>query len=143
MRLQKSTLFALYAVLELARDTDRQLATADIATMYGISTHHLAKVMRQLVRAGMIRSVRGAGGGYRLNVPPNRTTLWDVIELFEPFASEDGFDGEGENLSTPIAAALERVRLEIDELTRATLQSITLKSLIRYAPADQRRDAAE
>lgn len=134
VRLQKSTLFALYAILELARDPERQLSTADIADTYGISAHHLAKVMRQLVRLGMIRSVRGAGGGYRIDVPANRTTLWDVIERFEPFDAEDGFDGEGQNLSTPLAAALESVRLEIDDLTRATLQSISLKSLIRYAP---------
>jgi len=134
VRLQKSTLFALYAVLELAREPDRQLSTADIAGRYDISTHHLSKVMRQLVRLGMIRSVRGAGGGYRLNVPPNRTTLWDVIEPFKPFDADDGFHGAGANLSTPVSAALEAVRTEIDDLTRATLQSITLKSLIRHAP---------
>ncbi|MDP7545889.1 MAG: Rrf2 family transcriptional regulator, partial [Alphaproteobacteria bacterium] len=57
MRLQKSTEFALYAVLELAADPDRQLSTAGIAARYGISAHHLAKVMRQLVRAGLIQSV--------------------------------------------------------------------------------------
>lgn len=136
MRLQKSTLFALYAVLELAREPERQLSTADIAKTYGISTHHLSKVMRQLVRVGMIRSVRGAGGGYRIAVPVNRTTLCDVIEQFEPFDPHDGFDGEGPNLATPVAAALEQVRLEIDDLTRATLQSISLKSLIRFAPND-------
>jgi len=134
VRLQKSTLFALYAVLELAREPERQLSTADIAGRYDISTHHLSKVMRQLVRTGMIRSVRGAGGGYRLNVQPSRTTLWDVIEPFEPFDAADGFDGAGANLSTPVSAALESVRNEIDDLTRATLQSITLKSLIRHAP---------
>jgi Rrf2 family protein len=142
MRLQKSTLLALYAVLELARDPARQLSTAEIAERYGSSPHHLAKVMRQLVRAGIIRSARGVGGGYRLNVPPNRTTLWDVIERFEPFSPTEGIDGDGPNYATPIAAALERVREEIDQLTRATLQSITLKSLIRYAPEGDTESAA-
>jgi Rrf2 family protein len=143
MRLQKSTQFALYAALELAREPERQLATAEIADLYGISGHHLAKVMRQLVRAGIIKSVRGAGGGYRLNVPANRTTLWDIVEIFEPFEPDGGFDGEGANLATPVSAALEQVRLEIDELTRATLQSITLKSLIRFAPGRTESEAAE
>ena len=142
MRLQKSTLLALYAVLELARDPELQRSTADIAELYGSSSHHLAKVMRQLVRAGIIRSARGVGGGYRLNVPPNRTTLWDVIERFEPFSPTEGIDGDGPNHATPIAAALEQVREEIDQHTRATLQSITLKSLIRHAPAPGERTAS-
>ncbi|MDP6709022.1 MAG: transcriptional regulator, partial [Alphaproteobacteria bacterium] len=46
MRLQKSSQFALYAVLELASDPARQRSTAEIAETYGISSHHLAKVMR-------------------------------------------------------------------------------------------------
>ena len=48
MKLNKGSLFALFAVLELAGNGDRQLSTTDIAEKYGISTHHLAKVMRNL-----------------------------------------------------------------------------------------------
>ncbi|NQV58901.1 MAG: Rrf2 family transcriptional regulator [Alphaproteobacteria bacterium] len=132
MRLQKSTEFALYAVLELAADPGRQMSTADIAVRYGISAHHLAKVMRQLVRAGLIQSVRGVGGGYRFSGNVKRVTLWDIIELFEPEAPGDGDAG----YDTPIARALDRVRAEIDDLARATMQSITLKSLLKFAPAE-------
>ena len=135
MRLQKSTQFALYAVLELAADPERQMSTADIAARYGISAHHLAKVMRQLVRAGLIQSVRGVGGGYRFSGNIKRVTLWDVIKLFEP-QSGGGEDDGAAPYNTPIARALDSVRAEIDDLTRATMQSITLKSLLKFAPAE-------
>ncbi len=65
MKIQKASLFALYAVLELASDPERQLSATDIADKYGISTHHLAKILRTLVRSKLIQAVRGAGGGYR------------------------------------------------------------------------------
>ncbi len=65
MRLHKATWCALYAVLELARDRERQVSAAEIAERYGISANHLAKVLRGLGRAGLVESVRGAGGGYR------------------------------------------------------------------------------
>ncbi len=65
MKLQKASRYALYAVLHLASAPDRQHSTAEIAQEYGISIHHLAKVMRTLVRSGLIESVRGVGGGYR------------------------------------------------------------------------------
>ena len=64
MKLQKATQCGLYAVLELASDPERQLSATDIAKMYGISSNHLAKVLRDLGRAGLVNSVRGAGGGY-------------------------------------------------------------------------------
>ncbi len=147
MKLQKSALFALYAVLELAGDPARQLSTADIAEQYGISGHHLAKVMRSLVRAGLVQSVRGAGGGYRFAGNPSRTTLLDVIELFEPLVSELVPPGDAAGRTTPIAAALGTVGEEIDEMTRATLASITLKSLLKHvekaAPDTVRILAAE
>ncbi len=138
MRLQKSTQFALYAVLELAADPERQMSTADIAARYGISAHHLAKVMRRLVRAGLIQSVRGVGGGYRFSGNVRRVTLWDVMELFEPDFQE-AEDNEAA-ISTPISQALDNVRAEIDDLTRATMQSITLKSLLKFAPKELLRE---
>jgi Rrf2 family protein len=115
MKLQRSTIFALYAVLELARDADTQLATGEIAARYGISAHHLAKVMRQLVRAKLIQSARGAGGGYRLAVNPNRVTLMDVVAVFEDrltsaFDDEASADDDSSGASGDIGLALQAGR---------------------------------
>ncbi len=137
MRLQKSTLLALYAVLELAAEPGRQMSTAEIAERYGISVHHLAKVMRQLVRAGLIQSVRGVGGGYRFSGNVKRVTLWDIIEMFEPRAEAQALDDAEPGHATPVSRALDSVRAEIDDLARATMQSITLKSLLKFAPAER------
>ena len=83
MKLQKATQYGLYAVIELARDPSRQLSALDIAEKYSISANHLAKVLRDLGRAGLVESVRGAGGGYRFSNNSKRITLMDVINIFE------------------------------------------------------------
>lgn len=132
MKLQKASRYALYAVLHLASEPDRQFSTADIAASYGISIHHLAKVMRTLVRSGLIESVRGVGGGYRFAGNIRRTTLWDVIQEFESLESDiDNPDEPGGNAEIVISG-LVSVMNEIDGLIRATLDSITLKTLLRY-----------
>ena len=87
MKLQKATQYGLYAVLELARDPSRQLSAMDIAKKYGISSNHLAKVLRDLGRAGLVNSSRGAGGGYRFSGNSKRITIMDVIEIFEDIGS--------------------------------------------------------
>ncbi len=129
MKLQKATLFGLYSVLELARDPSRQLSATDIAERYGISANHLAKVLRDLGRAGLVEAARGAGGGYRFVGNARRITLLDVVRVFEDFgedvtAREPGAD-------TDIGGALDLVLSEIDDIARATLGSVTLSTLLK------------
>jgi Rrf2 family protein len=132
MKLQKASRYALYAVLHLANEPGRQYSTADIATEYSISIHHLAKVMRTLVRSGLIESVRGVGGGYRFAGNVRRTTLWDVIHEFESLESEIDTPDELSGHAEIVISGLDTVNSEIDGLVRSTLDSITLKTLLRY-----------
>ena len=131
MKLNKGSLFALFAVLELASDSSRQLSTTDIADKYGISSHHLAKVMRHLVHAGLVQAVRGVGGGYRFAGNVSRTTLLDVIQLFETLESELDVPNHGSNADGPIVAELKSITREIDELTKAVLDTITLETALK------------
>ena len=130
MKLQKATQFGLFSVLELACVPERQLSATDIAKMYGISSNHLAKVLRDLGRAGLVESVRGAGGGYTFCGNARRTTLMDIINIFEDIGSErtGGLDRGGD---TGIGKALQTVLGEIDDIAEATFGSITIETLLK------------
>lgn len=132
MKLQKASRYALYAVLHLASEPGKQFSTAEIAESYDVSIHHLAKVMRTLVRSGLIESVRGVGGGYRFSGSLRRTTLWDVIHEFESLESDIDSPDELSGNAEIVISGLDSVMSEIDGLNRATLDSITLKTLLRY-----------
>jgi Rrf2 family protein len=127
MRLQISTQLAIFAVLELAAREGQQLSVADIGEKYGVSSHHLAKVMHVMGRAGLVRSVRGAGGGYQLAGNARRTTLLDVVQLFEDPNSVEPEGGTAD--ATAEGQALRRVLSEIDDISRATLGSITIATM--------------
>ena len=129
MRLQKNSRLALLAVLECAAADGRHVAAADIADRYGVSAHHLAKVLADLARAGIVASVRGAGGGYRFVANARRLTLHDVIRRFEevaPRAQRRGESGQG----TPAGRAIAVVLAEIDEIALATFRSITIATML-------------
>ena len=130
MKLQKATQYGLYAVLELARDASCQLSANDIAEKYGISSNHLAKVLRDLGRAGLVDSVRGVGGGYTFSGNSKRITLMDVINIFEDIGGEATSAFETGDY-TDIGRALLMVCSEIDEITEATFGSITLDTLLK------------
>ena len=140
MKLQKASRYALYAVLHLASEPGKQFSTAEIAESYGVSIHHLAKVMRTLVRSGLIESVRGVGGGYRFTGNLRRTTLWDVIHEFESLESDIDTPDELTGHARVVISGLDSVMDEIDGLNRATLDSITLKTLLRYGEDNLERN---
>ena len=129
MKLQKATQFALYSVLELALDPERQLSASEIAEKYGISNNHLAKVLRDLGRAGLVESTRGVGGGYRFAGNAKRTTLLDIIEMFEDIGAQASGSGDRGAL-TDIGRSLHPVLNEIEQIARATLDSITIETLV-------------
>lgn len=139
MKLQKATLFALLAAIELAREHERPVSVADIAEKYGISANHLAKVLRDLGRAGLVEAARGAGGGYRFRANVRRTSLYDVINLF------GDIDAEAPDLpaaisNTDVGRALGGVMNEIDEIAVATLKSISLATLLKSIDRQAARD---
>src|ERR1700676_3416314 len=141
MKLQKNSSLALYSVLEFAADPMRHISAAEIADEYGVSSHHLAKVLSELARAGIVESVRGDGGGYRFVGNVRRLTLMDVIQTFEqPGLAEGGRRERGE--LTPVGKALGAVLSEIDEIAKATLSSITLTTMLQLMER-QRRGTTE
>jgi Rrf2 family protein len=134
VKLQISTRIAIFAVLELAAREGHQLSVADIGEKYDISSHHLAKVMNVMHRAGLVRSVRGAGGGYQFAANARRTTLLDVVQLFEDLSSAEP-DSAAD--ATPEGQALLKILGEIDDIARATLGSITVATMCKLADRQQ------
>jgi Rrf2 family protein len=127
-------------VLEFAIDPTHHISAAEIADKYGVSPHHLAKVLSELARAGLVESVRGVGGGYRFAGNARRLTLMDVIEMFEEFAAPEG-DRREPGERTPVGQALGAVLSEIDEIAKATFRSITLATMLRLLERQQRSEA--
>lgn len=84
MRHHKASRLAILAMAELAQDPLRAFSAAEIAARYGQSINHLAKILTQLAQAGLAESVRGAQGGYRLNMDSLKRPLSHITTIFEP-----------------------------------------------------------
>jgi Rrf2 family protein len=136
MKLNQATRLAIWSIVELASRPGEQVAVNEIAHIYGISQHHLAKVLRTPSRAGIVNSTRGPGGGCEFTGNANRLTLYDIIQMLE----SDRFESPApEPQTTAVAAEVARVLAEIDRVTQATLRSVTLRTIIKNA---RRNEAA-
>jgi Rrf2 family protein len=85
--------YGLRCLLRLARVADgRSLTIPEIATDEGLSVPYAAKLLAVLRQAGLIESVRGRAGGYRLAAPPTEIRLGAVMAaLGEPLFDEPSF----------------------------------------------------
>jgi Rrf2 family protein len=129
MKLQTATRLALYAVLELAAQPDQQFSRMEIAKKFNVSSNHLSKVMRDLGKAGLVDATRGVGGGYWFVGNAKRTTLLDIIKIFEPFPF-DSTNRTEPGQETEVGQALDVVLDEISESIHATLDTISISTML-------------
>ena len=84
LKLSRKVEYALMALMHMARLRRGELAAARaISTQHDIPADLLGKVLQNLARAGLVASVQGAGGGYRLAREFDAITLGEVIEAVE------------------------------------------------------------
>src|SRR5256886_14047969 len=72
MRLTAQEEYGLRCLLQVARAREGAMTTPEIAEREGLSQAHVHKLMRLLRRGGLVKSVRGRNGGYRLPPPPQQ-----------------------------------------------------------------------
>lgn len=82
MQLALQTDYALRTLLFLATRTGRT-TVAEVAEFFGISAHHVGKVVHQLGRLGYVTNHRGPGGGIALAQEPRNITVGRVVLDFE------------------------------------------------------------
>lgn len=84
MYLNQATDYAFRAILHLAEQTKGKVVDAQsIAKKEHIPMRFLLKIMPSLIKAGIIGSQRGVGGGYYLAKDPAKITFFDVVEAIE------------------------------------------------------------
>ncbi|MDD4170915.1 MAG: Rrf2 family transcriptional regulator [Syntrophomonas sp.] len=84
MNINQATDYGFRAVLYLARNSEKKLVEAQtIARNEVVPMRFLLKIMPSLIKAGIVRSQRGVGGGYALARDPQDITLLDVLEAIE------------------------------------------------------------
>ena len=83
LALTKRTEYALIALCHLARQPDETISARGLSRRYAVRLPLLMNVLKALNQNGLVRSSRGANGGYRLAIPPEKLSLSRVAEAIE------------------------------------------------------------
>ena len=127
MKLSKRTRYGLHALIDLViHAKTEQIALNSIAQRNGISEQYLEQVFSALRRARIVKSVKGAQGGYFLEKDPSDITVSEVVEVLEGnYFLEDETGGTEEGRRVIQELIVERVNNSLKEI----LEGITLQDL--------------
>jgi Rrf2 family protein len=129
MKLTHACAYAVLAVVFLARQQPgRLVASRQIAASGGLPERFLVKVLKPLVSARLLDSLRGPNGGYRLARPAKKITLLQVVEAVEgpihaqvPFLETEDGSRIDRRLETVCTAAADLVRQKFARVRMADL----------------------
>ncbi len=136
MKLSSLEEYGLRCLLQLARaGSGASLTIAEMSEREGISAPNVAKIMRVLRRAGLVRSTRGKAGGYSLTKPPGEVRALEVLaalggRLFDPGFC-DRHAGVSSHCLNTRDCSIRPVLRGLQEAVDLVLGELTLASLLR------------
>ncbi|MGN8631155.1 RrF2 family transcriptional regulator [Blautia sp. HCP3S3_G3] len=127
MKLSKKSRYGLRALIDLAvHSANGHVSLNSIAERNAISPQYLEQVFSGLRRAGIVKSVKGAQGGYLLKIPADQIRVSDVIVALDGNYFLEDDDGKEKGISDAIQHLLiDRVNQE----TETILSGLTLDDL--------------
>jgi len=89
LKVSDAASLALHTMVILAAKKEKLTTAKDAASQLYVSEAHLSKVLQRLAKQGLVRSVRGPGGGFRLAKEPDEINLLSIYEAIEGPLIED------------------------------------------------------
>lgn len=126
MKISTKGRYGLTIMIDLAKNKDQKpISLKSIAKSHDLSEHYLEQLVPSLRNAGLVRSIRGAYGGYKLAKPANEITAGDIIRTLEgPITLVEGIEDE--------APAQQSLWIRIRDAVKDVLDTTTLEDLSNY-----------
>lgn len=131
LRLPRKIALAVEAVLDIAHHGGADpVQSHDIAERMGLPRRYLEQVLQQLVRAGILRGIRGPKGGYRLARERRRIAVGEIVRVLLRAEEEADPPASGSELGQRVMSPFWH---ELEEELIARLDSVTVEDLCRRA----------
>jgi Rrf2 family transcriptional regulator, iron-sulfur cluster assembly transcription factor len=130
MRLSTKGRYSVTAMLDIAiHDRAGPVTLADISQCQGISLSYLEQLFARLRKSGLVKGVRGPGGGYRLSRPASQISIGDIIRAVDESVDVTRCEGRGDCLNGE-ACLTHELWTELSHRLYQFLDGITLSQFV-------------
>ena len=129
--------YALRVMIDLAEHQSEEfISLKEIAQRQEISEKYLESIIRILVKAKVVESLRGKGGGYRLRKAPEQYTVDSILRLTEEsLAPVTCLESNAEACSRSGGCRTLALWQGLDKVIRENLESVTIDDLVEQGTA--------
>ncbi len=135
MRISSKGRYGLAAMIEIARnyESGAYITVVSLSEKLGISKIYLEQVFSLLKKAGLVRAVKGAQGGYRLAKPPQNLSAFEVLGALEQSLFEKTEPSVAKAAGDIERAMQSAVFSALDDAVAETLRKVSLYDLVDEA----------
>ena len=123
--------YGMRALVEVAMGGERPTSLKTVADRQQLSQAYLEQIFAVLRNAGVVESVRGAHGGYRVTRPLDQVDTLEIVELLEGSVAPVTCIDDDSNCERTGQCSTEPLWREVDEAVRTVLRRTTLADLVR------------
>jgi Rrf2 family protein len=143
--LSQKARYALHALFVLGAHTgDEPISIADIAEKANVPRKFLEQILLDLKKRGVVASVRGKYGGYRLGRSPEQIDFAEILRIIDgplalsPCVSRTAYR-KCDDCADETACGIRKVLLQVRDSTAAILETSTLAEAIAFETAANKR----
>lgn len=135
MKISTKGRYAIRVMIDLAEhNTQEFIPLMDIAKRQEISEKYLEAIVVLLSKAGLVQSLRGKGGGYRLNKNPNEYTVAQILRITEgDFAPVACLEGEVNNCERIAECKTLKMWSGFQKVVEDYFEGITIEDLLKQS----------
>lgn len=135
MKISTKGRYALRLMLDLAQhNTGELIRVKEVAARQNISEKYLEQIVTSLKKAGYVKSLRGAQGGYRLAKAPKEYTVGMILRLTEgdmaPVSCLEGDENECDRAQNCTSLRLWKM---LDEAIKGVIDHVTLQDMLEWS----------
>jgi FeS assembly SUF system regulator len=131
LRISKLTDYGTVVLAHLAGNPDVVCSAADVSNATGIAPPTVSKLLKSLARAELVRSTRGANGGYQLTRNPNAISAADVIDALEGPVSITECSATDSHCDFEQVCSVGSAWKRINTAIRHALEDVSLSDLLK------------
>ncbi len=83
LKITEASSLAFHALVIIAKENEKMVSAKEIAKTLNVSCDHLSKVLQRLAKCGIVKSLRGPDGGFKIARPPSEIKLMEIYEAIE------------------------------------------------------------
>ena len=136
LKLTKKADYGLIALKYLAEHPEKPaLSARDVAEAYGVPAQLLAKILQQLTKAGLLRSLAGMNGGYKLAREASTISAFEVILAIDGPLFITSCTKGTKGCELPTSCTIKEPLARVNETIAGVLKSISIQDLAEHGPA--------